>query len=156
MANRTFNQFVSSLEKGIVFIEAAVGFNSSSTPNLLAWNGATRVYTKVSTATRGVLSFTRGGTGNYTLTLSDAYARLLGCFVTFIGSANAAAPIWQVKVGTDPTNGQAFGTGFGAGLGSTSNALNLLTFSAQGTAADPANTEIAVISLMLQNSSAPS
>ena len=157
MAQRLWEQYTLSPEKGIVALYAVIGFNGSSTPHLLAWNGATGVYnTAATTGTmpgyRGVKSVARNSAGNYTIVLQDTYQRILTANVTFIGSTNAVAPIAQIKVASDPTNSQAFGTGVGAALSTTNNTVTLLTFSAAGTAADPAATELGILELVLQNS----
>jgi hypothetical protein len=44
----------------------------------------------------------RNGTGDYTLTLQDKFIRVLQAGITFIGSANAAAPLYQLKVASNP------------------------------------------------------
>ena len=154
MANRFFSEFNYMLDKGVVTLFAAVQFNGSSTPTLVQWNPTSRTYSAAPTAgSRGIKSITRNGLGDYTITLQDTYQRLLVFGVTFVSSTTAAAPIAQVKVASNPnsagsTSAQGLGTGF--------NAIEFLTFGAQNplTAADPANTELGIINITLQNSSA--
>lgn len=154
MANRTYAKESYYGDKDLVVITAVVAFNSSSAPSLLSCALSSGIYTVApSVGTAHFKSFTRAGTGDYTLTLKDNFVRLIQYNISFIGSANAAAPICQVKVASDPTNGQAFGTAIACGtVRSGASSIHLLTFSAQGAAADPAATEVALIQIQLQNS----
>lgn len=152
MANRMWTEFSFTPVKGLHTVYAQIAFNGTGSPTLLAWNPATKTYAAAPTGgTQGVLSVTRNGTGDYTIKLQDTYQRLLGYDPMFIGSTNAAAPIAQVKVASSPN---AAGSTTAQGLGTGFNSINLLTFSAQGTAADPAATELGIIGLTMQNSAA--
>lgn len=152
MANRQFTQFNLMMDKGVVTLFAAIGFNGSGTPTLYQWSPTARTYSAAPTAgCRGIKSITRNGTGDYTLTLQDTYQRLLVAGITFISNSNAAGPIYQVKVASNPNTA---GSTVAQGLGTAFNAVEILTFSAQGTAADPGTTELGIVNLTLQNSSA--
>lgn len=152
MANRFFSEFNYMMDKGVVTLFAAVGFNGAGTPTLYQWNPTARTYSAAPTGgCRGVKSIARNGTGDYTLTLQDSYQRLLVAGLTFISNSNAAGPIYQIKVASNPNTA---GSAVAQGLGTSFNAIEVLTFSAQGAAADPGNTELGIINITLQNSSA--
>jgi len=152
MANRWFNQFLTTPAKGIVIVKAQIAFAATAAPTLVAWNPSTRTYAAAPTGgTHGVTSVARNGTGDYTIVLQDTYQRLAGFFVSFIGSANAVAPLFQVKVASNPNLTASL---VAQGLGTTAKTINLLLFSAANTAADPAATELGIVTLHLQNSAA--
>jgi hypothetical protein len=158
MANRFYDQFQQTLVRGLVTAFIDVKFNGSGSPTLVDFNysvanGTGTLATANSKGSKfGGLTFVRNGTGDYTLTLQDKFIRILQAGVTLIGSSNVAAPLWQIKVASNPN---AAGATTSAGWTSTANnAVELLFFSAQGTAADPAATEFGVIGLQLMNSSA--
>lgn len=64
MANRTFNQFQGSLEKGLVQLFAEVSFSGVGVPTLVRG--------------KGIASVTRTAAGTYLVTLQDTYIRTLG------------------------------------------------------------------------------
>lgn len=158
MANRFYDQFQQTLVRGLVTVFIDVKFNASSTPTLVDFNyslanGNGTLATASSKGSKlGGLTFVRNGTGDYTLTLQDKFIRVLQAGITFIGSANVAAPLYQIKVASNPNAASA--TTANGWTSSASNAIEMLFFSSQGTAADPAATEFAVINLQLMNSSA--
>lgn len=160
--NRWSDQFQQSLIRGLWTFFADVQFNGAGTPTLVQ---ATYVNnsSSVTWATAGAkgsktgaLTFTRSGTGDYTLTFSDKWIRVLNYSPMFLASGNAAAPISQVKVASNPNAaGSTTGMGWTGASGSPSNnAVELLFFSAQGTVADPAATEMAVLSFQIMASTA--
>jgi hypothetical protein len=152
MANRFFTEFNYMLDKGVITLFVAIGFNGSGTPTLFQWNPTTRTYAAAPTGgARGISKIARNGTGDYTITLQDTYQRLLVAGLTFISNSNVAGPIYQVKVATNPN---LAGSTAAQGLGASFNAVEILTFSAQGTAADPGTAELGILNLSMQNSSA--
>ncbi len=152
MGNHHWNQFSLTPVKGVNAIYAQVAFNATGTPTLVAWNPSTRTYAAAPTGgTQGVLSVSRTGTGAYTITLQDTYQRLIACNVTLIGSAAALAPIWQVKVASNP-NAAAATTA--QALGTSANAVQIQFYASQNSAADPAATELGIIEIKVQNSAA--
>lgn len=156
MANRTFtlNQYTNV--RDLIVLIVRVAFNGSSAPTLLKFDPMTGKFAAAPSAGDGYFkSFTRASTGNYTFTLVDNYVSLEQMNVTFFSNSNAAAPFAQIKLASDPTNGQAFGTSVGAGAVRTGAAtINILTFSAQGTTADPGATEMAKFEFIMSNSTA--
>lgn len=69
MANRMFNQFQGSLEKGLVQLFAEVSIDGSGAPTLVRG--------------KGVASVVKTATGVYTVTLQDSYIRTLGVAATW-------------------------------------------------------------------------
>lgn len=162
MANRNFDQFQQTLVRGLVSMFAYVKFNGSGSPTLLDvkvfQNNQTVNFVTAPTAGAkgGALSIVRNGTGDYTLTLQDKFVAVLQFAITFVSNSNAASPICQLKVGGNPnTAGTTYGQGWTGATGSPSlNAVEFLTFSAQGTPADPGTGELGIVSLQLMNGTA--
>ena len=69
MANRTFNQFQGSLEKGVVQLFAEISIAGDGTPTLARG--------------KGIASVSVGAAGVYTVTLQDTYQRTLGVAATW-------------------------------------------------------------------------
>lgn len=92
MANRTFNQFQGSLEKGVVQLYAEISFNGASSPTL--------VVSTVNGGCKGLVSMTRTGTGTYELLLQDSYVRLLG-FSEGWKNASATPNVGQFVLSVD-------------------------------------------------------
>lgn len=162
MPNRLADQFQQTLVRGLWSVFVEVQFNGSGTPTLIQQvtpqSGAKWTFAAAPAAgTRwGALTFVRNGTGDYTLTFVDKYVRVLAYSCTWIASTNTAAPITQMKVASNP-NAAASTTGMGwtgANGSPSQNAVELLFFSAQGSAADPAATEMAVFAFQMQGSAA--
>jgi len=162
MANIWGDQFQQSKIRGLWTACVDVQFNGSGTPTLVQatyLNNSSNVTwaTAGAKGTKwGALTFTRGGTGDYTLTFQDKWTRVLSYSAMFMANGNVASPLSQIKVASNPNaSGSTTGMGFtGASLSPSLNAVELLFFSSQGTVADPAATEMAVLSFMLLNSSA--
>lgn len=154
MANRSFAAASYSNVKDRVRLTAAVAFNATSAPTLMLFNPDTGKYTAAPSAGDGYFTaFTRTGVGLYTLTPRDSYIRLLGGSVMFVSNTNAVAPIWEISVASDPTLAQAFGSAVGAGsVRSGTLSIKFVFYSAAATPADPAATEIALLTIDLQNS----
>lgn len=155
MANRTFARDQYANVKDPVTLYVAVAFNATSAPSLLKCDPTTGIYTVAPSAGDGyALSFTRTSIGLYVLTLLDGYVRVLSVVPTWISNTNPAAPIVAVKVASDPTNAQSFGTALGSGnIRGTNRTVTLNINSAAATLADPAATEMAVLAITLQLSS---
>lgn len=134
MANRFFNQFTNSLDKGVVKLYAKVAIGASGAPTLSAINS------------KGFVSVTRNSAGKYTFVLGtsssklDTYNRILDVQAQFkTSSAAPAAP--TVALVADSVNT----------LGTSSFAITCFSGS---TATDPASGETMYVELTLSNSSA--
>jgi hypothetical protein len=148
MANRQFQQFQGSLEKGLVRLCCRVSVAGGGAVTLQKWNPATRTYTSAPTSgvgsysvgAQGIKTVARTGTGAWTVVLQDSYQRLLGVHVT---STAASGVLTVVGVGVDATTDV------------TSNSaptIKLLFNSATATAADPASGDKIDLEFLLQNS----
>lgn len=113
MANRTFNQFQGSLEKGVVQLFAEVSFDPLGAPTLVRG--------------KGIAGVVDNGSGEYTINLQDTYQRVLGMALVWknnglnnirdaimLGDGSAADPPYvdlaffdSSGVGTAPTSGAA-------------------------------------------------
>lgn len=156
MANRNWVNVNVTPEKGLITLYVPVAFNSTSAPSLLQWNTITRTYAAAPAAgcRHGAVSFVRNSAGNYTLTLQDTYQRCVELDVTIISSANPLAGSPAIRTASNP-NLSGSTVAQGLGTAATSNSVNFLLFSSAGTPADSAATELGIIKLVLQNSSAP-
>jgi hypothetical protein len=127
MANRMFNQFQGSLEKGVVQLFAELTF-TGGTPALARG--------------KGIASVSKLGTGVFTITLQDSYVALLNMSVcvTTVGGVLAAAPIVQNRFTTDVTAATPI--------------VNLGCYSLAGALTDPANVDRLFVALTLSNSTA--
>lgn len=126
MANRTFNQFQGSLEKGVVQLFAEISFGASGAPTLVRG--------------KGVASVAKASTGVYTVTLQDTYQRTLGLASTWKGSAAPAGDL--VVLAADNV--------------ATANAptLSLKVLDEAGVATEPASGEAVLVAVTLSNSTA--
>lgn len=146
MANRDYIQFQYQHEKKPVRLFARVNIGAAGAPTLQAWTpssgGGGTYAAAVTGGYRGIKSITRNGTGDYTLTLQDAFQQMFDWDVAFIAATTlkAAAPLVS-----------AFTTGTNVGT-STGGTFRFVCQSAQGTAADPASGEIMLIRLELGDS----
>lgn len=127
MANRYFNQFRLSLEKQVVDLFAKVTFGASGAPTLDALNS------------KGIKSIARTGAGAYTITLQDSYVRFLGIRHTAVSATAPTAPGAYVVSET---------------VSSSTLPTVRIVFNAAGTATDPASGEVALIQIVLKNSTA--
>lgn len=126
MANRTFNQFQGSLEKGVVQLFAEISFGSSGAPTLVRG--------------KGVASVAKASTGVYTVTLQDTYQRTLGVASTWKGSAAPAGVLVALGVDNVATAGAP--------------ALSLKIWDEAGSATEPASGEAVLVEITLSNSTA--
>jgi hypothetical protein len=135
--NRMTTQFKLSLEKKVVSIYAKVAFGASGAPTLSPVNS------------KGIVSVTRNGAGDYTFVFGtkagmlDTYVKLLAVRHIYDTSGPGAAPA-------------------APGLYVKSNQVNVagtcslrLQLNAAGTATDPANGEIGYFEFVLGDSTAP-
>ena len=83
MANRWFNQFKGSLERGVVILDGYVQIQASDAG--------------VVAETIAGASVARTGTGLYTITLEDSYNRLLSISLTDVAQGTNANHDWKVK-----------------------------------------------------------
>lgn len=97
MANRMFNQFQGSLEKGVVQLYAEVAFDASGVGTI--------------TRAKGIASISNqhgGVTGAYRLILQDSYVRMLGftANVQVLGNNGTLAIVYPSSLTdvTDPAN----------------------------------------------------
>lgn len=131
MANRWFTQFALTLEKQVVNLYAHVTFGSSGAPTLDAKNS------------KGVKSIVRNSAGDYTVTLSDGYYKLLGVNHVFDASGNSgtapASPLMYVK---------------SKSIAQTAATVEVVFTVAAGTATDPASGEGVYLNFILGNSTA--
>ena len=128
MANRAFNQFQHSLEKGVVHLYAEVTF-------------ATGVSTITSGRGKGITSITQSSGGKYDIVLDDKYIRLLSCDAIFKDTSAVPVSMSRYLVAEAVSSGTLsiiFGTT--STTGSTSTA--------------PADTSTLYLHLALSNSSA--
>ena len=95
MANRWFNQFRLQLEKQVVSLFGDVTFAGGGAPTLVVANS------------KGIASIVRTGAGAYTVTLQDAYVRLLMVASCFINATAPAAPGLYVVSTTVGSSGSA-------------------------------------------------
>jgi hypothetical protein len=148
MANRDFQQFQSSLEKGLVQLFCRVSVAGGGAVTLQKWNPATRTYTSAATTgagsyavgAQGIKTVTRTGTGAWTVVLQDSYQRLLGVrFSTTAASGVATVGGAAVDATTDVTSNSA-------------PTILLVIYSTPGTPADPASGDKIDLRFTLQNS----
>lgn len=126
MANRMYNQFQGTLEKGVVQLYLEVAFGASG----------------VATVTRGkgVASVTKTATGVYDVVLQDSYIRTLGLASTWKGS-NASAGL-VVQLTTDSVDN------------GTTPKVVVTVYDETGAATEPASGESVLLTLHLSNSTA--
>jgi hypothetical protein len=162
MGNRYLNQFDYTLLKGLVTLFIDVQFNATGQPTLVNFNATPSslgpavfgTFTAASAkgSKGGALSITRTSIGLYVLTMQDSWLRVLNVTPTWIVSAagGPVAPLMTLKVASNPN---AAGSTSGNGFDSTFKIITLNTWSAAGVLADPAATELCVITIQLMNSS---
>lgn len=125
MANRMFpTQFIQSTESNPVRVHAQVTFGASGAPTL-------------NFGSKYISGIVRNSAGNYTLTFTDVYNRLLGIDHIFnSGSSAPAAPQLYVKTNSLTT--------------ASAKTINVI-FANAGTATDPATSEIVYLTFNLKN-----
>lgn len=153
MADRQFQQIAYTIEKSPVTLWIPIAFNGTGAPTLLQWNPGTRTYAAAPSigSRHGAISIARNSAGNFTLILRDTYQRLMEIGWSIISSANPVAITIAARAASNPN---ATNAATATGLSTTSNSINFVVFSAAGTPADPAATELGEIKLVLQNSAA--
>lgn len=127
MANRMFNQFQGSLEKGVVQLFAEITFDGVG--------GATIVRGK------GISSISGGGGGSFFIDLQDSYVALLGVSFAYKGTVISAAPLTTLRTSTNVAS-------------ATQPRVNFTTYSTAGVGTTPAAGESMLITITLSNSTA--
>lgn len=125
MANRMFNQFQGTLEKGVVNLYAEVSFGAAGAPTLVRG--------------KGIASVAKSATGTFVVTLQDSYILTLGLGSAWKGTVSPAGN--EVVLNSDDV---ANGTP----------AVTLKVYTAAGAAVDPASGESVLLALTLSNSTA--
>ena len=125
MANRMFNQFQGTLEKGVVTLFAEVSFGASGAPTLVRG--------------KGIASVSRTSTGLFVVALQDSYILTLGLGSAWKGTGAPAGN--EVVLDTDSV---ANGTP----------AVTLKVYTSAGALVDPASGESVLLSFTLSNSTA--
>lgn len=123
MANAQFFQFRYSKERMMIDLYCKVAIGSTGAPTL------------VTGSRKGIASIVRNSAGNYTVTLSDVYNRILGANFNFVASAGPAAPL--VSVVSETVSG--------------SKTVIIQCADIAGDATDPASGEVMLINLALAN-----
>ena len=133
--NRWLNQFPLVFEKKVVNVFAKVAFGAAGAPTLSAVNS------------KGIVSVTRNGAGDFTFVFGtkagmlDTYVKLLGAQVVFnSGSSAPTAPAMYVKADNISVSGTCSLT---------------VVLNAAGVATDPAIGEIGYFNFILGDSTAP-
>jgi hypothetical protein len=151
MASRAFQERAYSLDRARVTLTAVIDFGASGACTLKNWiptvQGVAGHYgDATSKGSRGILSVTKNGTGNYTVALQDAYQRLLNVRHRFLNSAAQLEAAPDMKVLTDDTDVTAnHGT-----VNVTFGTLSGATF----TAVNPGSGERVLLTIELDNSTA--
>jgi hypothetical protein len=167
MANRGYIDKNYTLVKGQVELYCTVSVGAAGAVTLQKWNypglapssSAARTYSAAPTTgggpafplqtaqgAEGVFSVARTGTGLWTITLQDAYQRLIGLtgFSSLAGGLSAVVAVHENTSITNMNSGTPARSVLGVALlGST------------GTAVDPASGERLTLRFTLQNSTAP-
>lgn len=125
MANRMFNQFQGTLEKGVVQLLAEISFGASGAPTLVRG--------------KGIASVTRTAAGTFDVTLQDSYVATLGVASTWKDTTAPTAV--DVVLHADSVTS------------SSTPKVTLKTY-ASTTATDPASGEKLLVQLTLSNSTA--
>lgn len=149
MANRDFQQFSYSLQKGLVTLFARVSVGAAGAVTLQKWNPATRAFSAAPTTgvgpysvgAEGIKTVTRTGAGAWTIVLQDSYQRLLGACLE--ASIAASGTLTVIGAGVDSTSDVT---------SNTAPTIKVLLNSATATAADPASGDVIILRFTLQNS----
>lgn len=127
MANRTFNQFQGTLEKGVVTLFAEIEFAAGGIPTLLRG--------------KGIADVVRVGTGDFQINLQDTYQRVLGISATWKqpgGIPFAPSVVLAIDGSAGPASGQ----------------VEIYTYDFSSTIADPNGTDVLLLTITLSNSTA--
>lgn len=141
MANRWFNQFQNTLDKGIVELHGRVSIGASGAPTLQKMTAAETYATASSNGYAGIKSITRNSAGDYTIVTQDKYVRFISVIVIFITPTTGvpAAPSVAVKA-----------------MNATTPTINIVCSDLETPAAtDPASGETMLIKIIAQNSLTP-
>jgi hypothetical protein len=135
MSNRQYNEYSLCQEKRVINVFAKVTFGATGAPTLSAINS------------KGVLSVTRNGAGDYTFVFGvsasrlDSFVKLLGVDYVFnSGAAAPASPSMYIKADTTTSTATA--------------SINII-FNLAGVATDPASGEIVYLQFIFGDSTAP-
>ncbi len=142
MADRQFTQFQGVLEKGIINLWCTFKVGATGAPTLQQWDPTALAYKAAGAlGWHGVKKIVRNSTGNYTITLQDAYQkRVLGMSPTFEAAGTAAA------IGANVQSHNLAAAGGGT--------VVIQFVSSVASAIDPASGEQITINFTLSNSSA--
>lgn len=134
MANRFFNQFQGTLQKGVVTLYAKVTFDAGGVPTLVTSEVINALTSPVTiNPSNGFASVTKTGTGTYDFLLQDSYVRMLGFSgIKTDGSPPTVIPVVAadfVNVAAAPIVSVALGDATGAGFAPTDPASTTMLFS---------------------------
>ena len=137
MANRQFQQFNYSMEKGLVRLYARVNIGATGAPTLVTTT------TNSGNPSNGILSVTRASAGRYVFTFGgsgslDTYQRLVYANVNVLNSTISGAVSTQIAVEAVTTV--------------TAPAVTVQCLAAAGTAVDPNNGDVLLAEFVLKNS----
>jgi hypothetical protein len=127
MANRTFTQFRLALEKQPVDLFAQVAIGATGAPTLNVANS------------KGIASIARNSAGEYTITLQDAYVRLMMAQAVVLNATGISASPDLGLISADVVTAKTV----------------VIQLSAAGTATDLASGDVLMLQLTLSNSTAP-
>lgn len=136
MANRFYNQFQGTLQKGVVTLYAKVTFDAGGVPTLVTSEVINPLTSPVTiNPSNGFASVTQVGSGLYDFVLQDPYVRLLGfSSIKTDAGANVTIPVivgdTLVNSQTAPTLAVLFGEpAVGGGFTPTDPASTTILFS---------------------------
>lgn len=125
MSNRYMNQFRYSLENAVVELWGQVAIGATGAPTLSTANS------------KGIASISRASAGKYTITLVDAYTRLMSVDTMFLVAGIPASPDTSIFSQTISSGGKVI----------------VIQCSVGGVATDPASGETMFFKMALKNSS---
>lgn len=125
MANTQFREEVKCLQNDLVILEGHVVIGSTGAVG--------------TTSGAGIASVARTGTGAYTITLTQAFHRLLGCSVMFSGTDASTVFIAQVNSAAVDTDVKA-------------KTVKIICRNASGVAVDPTENNIMNVVIMARKS----
>jgi hypothetical protein len=134
MANRFFNQFQGTLQKGVVTLYAKVTFDAGGVPTLVTSEVINALTSPVTiNPSNGFASVTKTGTGAYTFLLQDPYVRMLDFSgIKTDGNPPAVIPVVAgdlVNVSAAPEILVQLGEASGAGFAPADPASTTMLFS---------------------------
>jgi hypothetical protein len=128
MASRIFDRNVASLQKAMIILEGSAVIGGTGAVGTVKGSG--------------IKSVARTGTGAYSITLDDAFNRLLWAGVNFVSATGSG--IASVEITNDPQVAVKAGT-----------AITIQCYDFAGAAADPASASVLSFIAFLRNSSVP-